>query len=115
MITRYKNPVIRRKIRTRAKIKKISTRPRITVHRSNKHIYAQLIDSETGKVLAAASDIKAKSKLTKSKSAFEVGRNLAKSALKKNITRAVFDRGPYKYHGRIKAVSQGARKESLII
>lgn len=115
MIRKYPNQKLRRKIRTRAKIKRFSDRQRAIVFRSVKHIYGQIIDDK-GNVLATASEKDLSSnggKETKTKKAFLVGQNLAKNALKKKIKKVVFDRGSYKYHGRVKAFAQGARKEGL--
>ncbi len=89
----------------RAVIKGTSERPRLSVFRSNKRIYAQLVDDSKGITLLSASDIKA--------SALKIGENLAKKALEKGIEAVVFDRGGYKYHGQIKALAEGARKGGL--
>lgn len=103
--------------RVRAKISGNSSRPRLCIFRSQKHIYAQLIDDQKGKVLAATSDLELKSKKEKkggkSFLAFEVGKMIAEKAKKLNVKKAVFDRGGYKYHGRIKSLEEGARKGGL--
>ncbi len=100
--------------RIRAKIAGTAKRPRLSVFRSNKHIFLQLIDDSKGKTIVSASDLKMKKdKATKSEIAKEVGRELAKSAKAKKIKEAVFDRGGYRYHGRIKASAEGAREEGL--
>lgn len=105
--------------RVRARIKGTIKIPRLCVFRSNKHIYAQLIDDEKGKTLIIASDIeiKLKGKKQKSKLANEVGRLLAKKAknlpVGRQIDKIVFDRGGYKYHGRVKALAEGAREGGL--
>ncbi len=110
---------IRRKIRIRAKIKGTAQRPRLSVFRSNKHIFLQLIDDEKNKTLVSTSDIlpkagkKSKTKIVKTKSAFEAGKILAELAKKKKITSVIFDRGGYAYHGRIKAAAEGAREGGL--
>lgn len=99
-----------------ARVKKKLDRknPRLVVFRSNKYIYAQVIDDAKGITQASASDIKRKtenkSKIARAK---EVGTNLAKLALKKNIKKVIFDRAGYKYHGRIKALAEGARLGGL--
>jgi len=120
----------KRHSRVRAKINGTSSIPRLSVFRSNKHIYAQLIDDEKNKTLASASDLdlKLKSKTKKKENdlsnkeliAYRTGAFLAKKALnlstdkqKKKIQKVVFDRGGYKYHGRIKALAQGARENGL--
>lgn len=105
----------RRHKRIRAKISGTSLRPRLFVFRSNKHIWAQLIDDEKGQTLISASDFEIKSKKNKKKTekAFEVGKIIAKKALSQGIKSVVFDRGGYKYHGRVKALAQGAREGGL--
>lgn len=104
----------RRQIRTRAKIKKDSKYPRLSVFRSNQHIYAQLIDDQQGKTLVSLSDLDIKKKLTKMEKAKEIGQEIAKKALAKKIEQVVFDRGGYKYHGRIKVLAEAARQEGLV-
>jgi large subunit ribosomal protein L18 len=93
-------------------------RPRLTVFRSSKHIYAQLIDDLTGVTLAAASsnhpDLRDKVKYGGNvKAAATVGAKLAEAAKSKGIAQAAFDRGHYRYHGRIKALADAARKGGL--
>jgi len=110
----------RRHKRVRAKIKGTASRPRLSVFRSNKHLYLQLIDDEKGRTIVSTSDIalktgrKSKIKMTKTKLAFEIGKNLAELATKKKIKKVVFDRGGYAYHGRVKAAAEGAREGGLI-
>ena len=89
-------------------------RPRLFVFRSNQHIYAQLVDDDKAKVLLSVSDkdIK-KAKLTKSDAAKEVGKLIAKKCAEKKIERIVFDRGGVIFHGRIKALAEGAREGGL--
>jgi large subunit ribosomal protein L18 len=99
-------------IRIRAKIMGTKERPRLCVFKSDQHVYAQLIDDETGKVLVAISDVKAK-KGTKVMHALEVGKLIAKEAIAKKIEKVVFDRGGFVFHGRIKAVADGAREGGL--
>lgn len=99
--------------RIRKKIKGTSFCPRLTVFRSNKHIFVQLIDDNKGKTIISASDIKKKIKGNKTEVAKKIGVELAKMAKEKKIEKVVFDRGGYKYHGRIKAVAEGAREEGL--
>lgn len=112
MITRYQIAKTRRKIRTRSKIRGTASRPRLSVFRSNKVIYAQLIDDEKSITLVSAEE-KGLSKKTKIEQAHEVGKILAKRALKKKIKTVIFDRGPYRYHGRVKALAEGARSGGL--
>ncbi len=100
--------------RIRAKIFGTKTRPRLSVFKSGKHIYAQLIDDDNAIVLASASDIKMKQKKgTKVNHSVEVGKLIAKEALGKKIEKVVFDRGGFVFHGRIKAVADGAREGGL--
>jgi len=103
--------------RQRNKIFGIAQKPRLNVFRSSKHIYAQLIDDEKGHTLVAASSLDQKIKdgegKTKTEVAREVGKLLADYALRQGITEVVFDRGGYLYHGRVKALAEGAREGGL--
>lgn len=104
----------RRHRRVRAKVEGSKGKPRLCVFRSNKHIYAQLINDESGKVLASANDFKLKGKKgSKTNLAAEVGKMIAQSAKDLKIEKVVFDRGGYKYHGRLKALADGARGGGL--
>lgn len=89
-------------------------RYRLAVFRSNKHIYCQLIDDENSKTLVSAADLKSKSK-NKIEKAKETGSLIAKLSLEKKIKEVVFDRGGYKYHGRVKALAEGAREGGLVL
>lgn len=100
--------------RVRAKVFGTAKRPRLSVFRSNKHIFLQLIDDKKGKTLVSFNDLKMKEKLNKTERAKEAGKQLAKLALAKKTKNVLFDRGGYKYHGRIKAVAEGAREGGLI-
>lgn len=102
----------RRKIRIRAKISGTAACPRLSVYRSLTGIYAQLIDDTTGHVLAASSSMKEK-KGTGMDAAKKVGMELAKAAKTKKIEACVFDRSGYLYHGRVKALAEGAREGGL--
>ncbi len=127
---------IRRHKRVRAKVFGTTQVPRLCVFRSNKHIYAQLINDEKGQTIATASDLELrKSKIKNQKSkiknktqkeekdkknlkgkvslAFEVGKLIAKKAIEKKFKKVVFDRGGYKYHGLVKALAEGAREGGL--
>jgi large subunit ribosomal protein L18 len=106
---------VRRHRRVRGKVRGSADVPRLAVFRSNRGIAAQLIDDDAGRTLAAASWLHlAKSfKGTKSEQASEVGKALAQSAKKAGIERVVFDRGGYLYHGRVKALADGAREGGL--
>lgn len=107
---------IARHRRVRAKIKGTKGRPRLCVFRSNQHIYAQLIDDGEGKTLISASDFELemkKKKAVKSDLAKEVGKLVAQKAAAKKIKTVVFDRGGYKYHGRVRALAEAAREAGL--
>lgn len=130
----------RRKARVRAKIFGTAERPRLCVFKSNKYIYAQLIDDEKGQTLASASDIeltrrspkKRKTKIShetdakqkretdakvltgKVAIAFEVGKLIAEKAIKNKFEKVVFDKASYRYRGRVKALAEGAREGGLI-
>jgi len=120
--------------RVRAKISGQALKPRLHVFKSAKHVYAQLIDDEKGKVIIAANDkeikkIKTKSQTSEAKDkknkesqelltgkkalAYNVGKLIAKKALERKIEKVVFDRGSCKYHGRVKALAEGAREGGL--
>ncbi len=99
----------------RGKVSGTSERPRVVVSRSNRGITAQIVDDNAGRTLAAASWLQLKKdfKGSKSDQAAEVGKRLAQSAKKAGIERVVFDRGGYLYHGRVKALADGAREGGL--
>ena len=105
-----------RKIRTRKKIFGTAERPRLSVYRSSKHIYAQLVDDVQGKTLTFASSLEkgvgGKTGATVA-AAKKVGQAIAEKAKKINVAQVVFDRGGRPYHGRVKAVAEGAREAGL--
>src|SRR4249920_2449226 len=104
---------LRRRNHVRRKLIGTRERPRLTVFRSSKHIYAQLIDDMTGVTLAAASSRTKGTKIAYGgniKASQAVGKKIAEAALAKGITLAAFDRGHYRYHGRIKALADAARE-----
>jgi large subunit ribosomal protein L18 len=101
-----------RHLRVRKKVAGTAARPRLVVYRSDKHIYAQLVDDDAGRTIATVSSLKVASG-KKTEKASEVGKQVAVVAKDKGITRVVFDRGGYKYHGRVKAVAEGAREGGL--
>lgn len=114
----------RRGFRTRNKLRKVNVdragqkeaRPRLSVHRTNKQIYAQVIDDVKGVTLAAASSLDKELKLDKGSdvaAAAEVGKLVAARAKKAGVSKVQFDRGSYLYHGRVKAVAEGAREGGL--
>lgn len=106
----------RRHLRVRKRVRGTAARPRLVVFRSSKHIYAQVVDDDRGVTLVGASDasegiqIEGGGKTAKSHA---LGRLIAAKAKEKGIARVVFDRGGYQYHGRVKAVAEGARKGGL--
>ena len=106
----------KRSEKVRFKLKKVSNRNRLTVFKSNSHLYAQLIDDSRGSTLASASstekDIKDK-KLSKKELAELIGKEIAKKIISKGIKDVAFDRGKYKYHGLIKILADAARSEGL--
>lgn len=106
----------RRKHRVRKSIKGTATKPRLSVFRSNLHIYAQLIDDYAAVTIASASTSEKGAKVEKggnNKAAMVVGAKLAEKAKAKGITEAAFDRGAYRYHGRVKALAEAATKAGL--
>ncbi|MBU1348730.1 50S ribosomal protein L18 [Patescibacteria group bacterium] len=118
MTTRNVQEVRARRItRTRAKIDGTAERPRLTVRRTLTHVYVQVIDDGVGKTIAACSDLDLKKTAVKGKTkteiAFLVGKAVAERAKAKGVERVVFDRRDKKYHGRVKAVADGARDEGL--
>ncbi len=110
---------LKRKKRVRKKLTGTSDRPRLTVFRSAKHIYAQVVDDTSGHTLVAASSLES---ATKEQPQFEskvavanyVGKLLGGRAIEKGLTKVVFDRNGFLYHGRVKAVSEGAREAGLV-
>ena len=99
--------------RVRSRISGTEQRPRLSVFKANRHIYAQLINDETGKTLAASSSKEIKSKGKKAELATEVGKAIAVKALGLKIKAVKFDRGGFAYHGRVKALAEGARAGGL--
>ena len=104
----------RRAQRVRSRLKQVSAgRPRLSVFRSNKNIYAQVIDDVQGVTLAAASTVEAEGKGADRDAAAKVGKLVAERAIEKGVKDVVFDRGGYIYHGRIKALADAAREAGL--
>jgi large subunit ribosomal protein L18 len=101
-----------RHVRVRKTVHGTAERPRLAVYRSLKHIYAQVIDDTTGRTLASASDLSIETG-KKGERASEVGKTLAQRAKEAGITQVVFDRAGFRYHGRVKAVADGARDGGL--
>src|SRR5262249_37736726 len=110
-----KNKTKQRQTRTRKTIALVSDRPRLSVSRSNQYCYAQLITAD-GKTVVGISEkaVAGKTKVSRMESAKQVGLAIAKLALEKKIKVVVFDKGSYAYHGRIKALAEGAREGGLI-
>lgn len=104
---------IRRSKRVRSVVSGTADRPRLAVFRANQHMYAQLIDDVSGKTLAAASTLQAKATGKKSEQSAVIGEQIAKKAIELNIKKVVFDRGGFKYHGRVKALADAARSAGL--
>ncbi|MCF8024050.1 MAG: 50S ribosomal protein L18 [Desulfobacteraceae bacterium] len=109
---------IKRKKRIRKKVQGTAERPRLTVFRSARHIYAQIIDDHHGRTLAAASTMEKELRdrgdfENKKAAAGEIGKRIAQRAADKGINTVVFDRNGYMYHGRVKAVSESARENGL--
>ena len=105
-----------RKQRVRYKTKTVSDRNRLTVFRSNNHIYAQLIDDKKGITLVSSSSLEKsikEKKLQRKEVAEMIGKNIAKKIISKGIDKVAFDRGKYKYHGLIKILAEAARSEGL--
>ena len=111
------NKKIERRLNIKRRVRKVisgtATRPRMSVFRSNKQIYAQVIDDTTGKTLAAASSLKLELKAPKKEIAAKVGEMIAKSAQEAGVQAVVFDRNGYLYHGRIKELADAARNGGL--
>lgn len=108
------NKKLKRQIRQKRVKDKINNpkRFRLSVFRSNRYIYCQLIDDQNSKTIVSASDINSKLK-NKTESAKETGVRIAKTGVSKKVKEVVFDRGGYKYHGRVKALAEGAREGGL--
>lgn len=118
MITKVDRNVNRKKrhARVRRKVSGTAERPRLNVFRSNKHMYAQIIDDEKGVTLVSASTLDKELELESTgnvEAAAKVGELIAKRALDKGIKAVVFDRGGYMYHGRVKALAEAARENGL--
>ena len=115
LATQKREARIRRHRRVRKKVRGTAERPRLAVHRSNKHISAQIIDDRSGRTLAAASTTEAdlRSGAGTTATAGTVGEKLAERAKAAGVTSVVFDRGGFIYHGRVAALADGARKGGL--
>lgn len=107
------NSKSRRQTRVRGKLAVNIGIPRLSIFRSNQHVWAQIIDDKHGRTIASANTKTIKDKIKKAEKAFKLGENIAKIAIEKKIKKIRFDRGPYLYHGRVKAVADGARAGGL--
>lgn len=115
-VKQYASQTSQRKARVRAKLRANTLRPRLSVFRSNKHTYAQIIDDSAGKVISGAHTGMFKAdKSTKTDLATKLGEKIAELAKNNKITQLALDRGAHKYHGRVKAVAEAARKAGLKI
>lgn len=103
----------KRKMHIRKNVSGTSQKPRLSVYRSNNHIYAQIIDDENSKTLVSTSDKNIVEKGTPVQKAEKVGEALAKKAIASKIESVIFDRNGYKYHGRVKSLADGARAAGL--
>ncbi len=113
METRNQKRIVRHR-RVRAKIASNANRPRLAVFRSNKHLYAQLIDDEKNQVIAAVSDLKVKSKKRGVELAKEIANMMAAKMKEHKVEKIVFDRGGYKYHGQIKVLADELRALGIV-
>lgn len=118
MATKKISPIKMRHQRIRKKVAGTPERPRLAVHFSGKHIYAQVIDDEAGKTIAAAQTTEelftvSKASRANVETAIKVGKLVAERARSKSITRVVFDRGGFIYHGKVKALADAAREGGL--
>ena len=108
---------IKRKKRTRFKLKRISERKRLTVFKSNNHLYAQIINDEIGQTLASVSSLEKifqnNKTSNKKEIAAELGKEIAKRGIEKGVKEVAFDKGKYKYHGIIKILAEAARENGL--
>jgi large subunit ribosomal protein L18 len=117
MKKKIKKIYLQQKKRYLKKIVGTTNKPRLSVFKSHTHIYAQLIDDEQGHTIAFSSTVSKNLKIESTATqaaAFLVGEDLAKQAVEKQVTKIVFDRGNYPYHGRIKSLAEGARQKGLI-
>ena len=115
-VKRNKMDNSRRKNRTRFKLKKVTDRKRLSVFRSNNHIYAQVINDDAGITIASASSMEKifkDSKITKKELAEKIGSEIAKRSIENGITEVAFDKGKYKYHGTVKIIAEAARAAGL--
>ena len=111
-VTRQERRIVRHR-RVRAKISGTASKPRLSVFRSNKHLYAQLIDDEKHQVIAAVSDLKIQSRKSGMELVKEVAHMMAAKAKERKVEKVVFDRAGYKYHGQIKVLADELRAQGI--
>lgn len=106
----------KRKLRIKSKIRGSADRPRLVIFKSNRHLFAQIIDDDNAKTIVSVRDVKAekKSDMSRQDIYYNSGSEIAQKAVKKGITKVVFDRGGYRYHGLVSKFAEGARKGGLI-
>lgn len=112
----YKSAKVKKQLRIRDKLFGTGERPRLSVFRSNNHVYAQIINDEAHKTIIGVSEkllSMGKNKMTKTEVAKMLGQKLAEEAKGKKVRTVIFDKGPYAYHGRVKALAEGAREGGL--
>lgn len=117
-ISHYHSVTKKRSLRVRSKLFGSADQPRITVFRSNKHVSVQVINDELGVTLLSGTDLGKRDLQEKSSKvlrASKVGSSVGKAMVKKGLKKAVFDRGPYRYHGRVKAIAEAIRKEGISV
>jgi large subunit ribosomal protein L18 len=112
-INHAKTSAEKRRKRVRAKVRGTSERPRLNVFRSNKNIYLQVINDELGKTVLSAGSATQKTKETKTETAKLVAQQLAEKMKAAKVTKLVFDRGSYKYHGRVKVIAETMREQGI--
>lgn len=113
-MTSFKRIELRRKRKQRVRVKGSSSAPRLSVFKSNRRVFIQLIDDSKSLTMAGVLSEAIKSGLDKKKAAFEAGKKIGEVAKSKGVKAAIFDRGGYKFHGRIKAVREGAEAGGLV-
>lgn len=104
---------IKKKVKIRKRLEGVQERPRLVVYKSLSHIYAQIVQDDKAATLVASSSLKSNEKVSKKEQARLVGLDIGKKALAKQINQVVFDRSGYRYHGRVKALADGAREAGL--
>ncbi len=116
-ISHHQTPAQKRKLRVRRELKGTAERPRVSVHRSNQHIFVQAIDDVAQKTIASAHDtmVAGKKKQTKTEKAIATAQLIAQLLEKNKISKVIFDRGSHRYHGRVKAVAEALREAGITL